>query len=213
MLRVEKLINKVRYELSDLDKSRWSDIGLLGLLTDAQEDIVYKTNCLHKTITISTSADKNTYILPEDVRLLKSISFDNSELSLVTTRWMENFNKDWKTSVGNPNYAIYDNMDRGVIKITPIPSEPKELSITYLANPVPVLSLTDYLTIDASYDLGLFYYVVARALSRDFDAQDVNVGSRYMLLYDKEIKRFLAESSKSFLAVNRPFTSSYQGFV
>ena len=213
MTRVEKLIDKVRHELSDLDKSRWSDVGLLGLLTDAQEDIVYKTNCLHKTITILTSVDKNTYVLPEDVRLLKSIAFDNSSLSLVTTRWIESFNKDWKTAKGNPIYAIYDNIDRGVIKVTPIPDEPEEIAITYLANPVPVLSLTDDLTIDLSYDLGLFYYIVARALSRDFDAQDVNVGSRYMLLYDKEIKRFLAESSKSFLATSRPFTCPYQGFV
>lgn len=213
MNRVEKILGKVRSELADLDKSRWSDVSLLGLLSDAQEDIIYKTQCLYRSITISTMPNKNTYILPDDFRLLKSVSYDNRELEIVTRSYIEKLGSNWVTSVGTPSYVVYDGINRGSIKIIPIPETPADLDITYLANPLPILSMTDELSIGTNYDLGLFYYVVARALSRDFDAQDVNIGSRYMLLYDKEIKRFLAESSKGFLATPKPFISEYRGFI
>jgi len=213
MTRVEKILDRVRHEVSDLDKSRWSDINLLGLLSDAQEDIVYKTNCLHNSITIPTSPNKNTYVLPDDVSLLTSISYDNEKLKLVTRDYIEKINKDWTTAEGAPEYAVFDSLDRGSIKITPVPSDNSPLDILYLSNPLPVLSTTDSLSLPSSYDLGLFYYVVARALSIDFDAQNTNVSNRYLTMYDREVKRFLSESSKSFLSTSEPFTSRYNGFV
>jgi len=220
MTRIEKILGKVRRELADLDKTRWSDENLIGLISDAQDDIVYKTNCLYKSITLTTEENKNTYILPDDFRLLRRVSYDNKALKLVTMNYIEGVDENWRTTKGTPVYAIYDNMNRGSIKISPVPENPStatatedlpSIDVIYLANPTPVTTTDDELSLGVSYDLGLFYYVVSRALGRDFDAQDINVGNRYAKMYDDEVKRLLAESSKCF--IGGPLTCTYQGFV
>lgn len=213
MNRIETILSKVRFELSDEQSTRWSTEGLLGLLSDGQKDIINNANCIFESTVIATEKGKNTYILPENAKVVKKVTLDDQPLQFISRDKIADIMPNWTEATGTPLFVIYDIMNKGLIKIAPVPEDTVYLNVYYIASVSDISSTTDNLYLGKDYDLGLFYYVCYRALFRDFDAQSMTAAAGYLKLYQQEIKRYKKENSHSFVSSGQLYENSYRGFV
>lgn len=212
MLKAIDIINKARLELADTDKERWKDSELLSLVSDAQSYISLQANNIKNTVSISTLSTKNSYELPANVRLITNVACNSKPLIFVDKEAINKISSTWTMDVGEPQYVIFEDANKGIIKLSPIPEISTQVTISFIAYPDELVDVDDALVLTPDYMLALVYYVVYRALTMDSETRDVSVASNYMALCNQEILRSLKEASRHNLSNLSGFITGYKGF-
>lgn len=148
MSRIADILRRVRVDLHDTNKTRWSDEDLLAFLDEGQKDIAKQTNIVKDTIAIPLRFAEHTYTLPENTLKVLRCDFDNQKLPLKPTDYMDQrgtigkvlselprgvssstgllatkTQNRWQTATtsGNILCVIYDKMKRRNIRVWPTP--------------------------------------------------------------------------------------------
>jgi len=119
--RVQNLIVRIRDILADPSGDRWSDDLLLRLIEEAQNDIVFKTRLLRTKQRIFLEENLTYVKLPDDLLLLDKVLYNDKVLPLIPHYQMDERDPEWEVDKGTISAVIYDKMNRGTIRLYPIP--------------------------------------------------------------------------------------------
>lgn len=205
---VSTLIASIRDIISDPDGTRWNDTRLIELIDEAQKDICKQTKVLRTTKHLVAHPDQANYSLPEDMRLLSRVLYNGVRLVFKSHDELDKLSTSWESDTGTPKYVVFDKLDRGILKLYPIPdfteNVPFELAdatlmtIYYVQNPTTLVADTDDLQLDDSYKTLIEFYVSGKLLRSDQDSQNREFGGEQFQLYTLEIGEMKKEASVDF---------------
>jgi len=212
MTRIETIIKKARYNLSDLDGNRWDNTRLLYLIDEAQKQLVHKTGDLKQIFNLDIIVDQKVYSLPDNIIMLNRIEYKQNRLTLAS---YEKFFTLKMPKYQTPEFAIYDKLNRGQFIIHPIEKLKDNISngITVFATIMPntVTSTNDELQISSIYDDAVIYYVTYSALLDNQDTASLQIAAEFKSKYNNELQYLFKESSIDY--TQKAPLNSYKGFV
>jgi hypothetical protein len=121
MDRLQELIKNIRYVLADPDGDRWPDDFITSLISEAQTDIVLKTKLLRTKYRIYLTENLEYVKLPDDLLLLDKVLYKKEVLPLIPHYQLDQKNSSWEENRGTIEAIVYDKMNRGIIRLYPIP--------------------------------------------------------------------------------------------
>ena len=224
MSTVQDILTRVRDTLADPSGSRWSDDRLIRLIDEAQKNICRRAKVLRYSKNIVVNPDQSTYTLPSNNQTLSRVLYNNEPLEVISHEQMDFKNgSTWETNTGTPKYAITNKMERGLVKLSPIPdfvendpfdyAEANILGIYYIKIPDTLDSVDDELEIEELYNTLVKHYVVGYALRDDMDTQNRAFGNEELGLYEAELVQVTKEVAKDFVSNNTVYETSYRGGI
>lgn len=217
-MTVQDVITEARYTLSDPNGTRWTDDRLIKLVDDAQKNVCRRAKVLRFKVNIVANPDQSTYTLPNDFQLASRVLYNGDPLQIVGHERMDSIDIKWNSTKGTPKYAITDKMERGLLKLSPIPNfvenDPFDITkanligLYYIRIPETVTALTDTLELEDQYKTTLKYYVTGHAFKDDVDAQNRQTGIDELTLYEAELSQHTSEVEKDFTN-NHSYATSY----
>jgi len=212
MTRIETIIEKVRYNLSDIDGHRWDDTRLLYLVDEAQKQLVHKTGDLKQIFNLDIVAGQKVYSLPDNIIMLNRIEYKQNKLTLIS---YEKFFTIKTPKYQTPEFAIYDKLNRGQFIIHPIEKLDENIpnGITVFATIMPdtITSTNNELQISAIYDDAIIYYVTYSALLDNQDTSSLQVAGEFKNKYTVELQYLFKEASIDY--TQKAPLNPYKGFV
>lgn len=210
MTRVETILSKVRANLSDLDKERWTDEQLITYIDSAQKELVALTGSLKDVIYINLVNGEQVYTLPDEVINILAVFYNSKKLPFKAMD--EEFLTDDK---GLPQYVLTNMVNDGKIILYPIPDGIDEkndyLKVFVTKMPRQVTSVDDILDINGMYDLAIEYYVTYRALIGNQDTVSLQLAAEFKSKYLQYLDLLNKNSSISYKQFIR--VSEYKGFL
>jgi len=173
--RIEKILLRARDTLADPDKERWSDVRLLRLLSEGQEDVAIHSELLKTSVAIPLVVGQAEYDLPSNCFIILRASTEAHEIPLESYTTMDenarrqiygdntldSWERDrgfiprsdfdnrqitWEDTTGSEIEAvIYDNRDPSKIRFFPIPDDTIAASEYTFENAGPVVFVGDEL--------------------------------------------------------------------
>ena len=217
---VSEVMTRIRNILGDATGSRWPDSRIIGLIDEAQKDISRKSLILKDSINILLHTSQSNYTLPSNVYRITRATYLDKAMSISSSGSMDLYDSTWIVTEGEPTTLVYDNINKGIIRINPIPNftEPEIFDITtnpyvtiyYVKTPNTLTLATDELEIPDDYVVLIEYYVSGRLFREDFDTQNRTFGGEQLMLYSAGIKDVLKEVSKDFLGISTAYTVPYR---
>jgi len=209
MSTVQDILLDVRDSLADLKKERWDDDSLIRTLNEAQRKINRKSKYLRCSTSLPINKGQSTYTLPSDTLAITRVLYNNRALRIIGHEQMDfKFGKSWETNFGTPAYAITNKLEKGLLKLSPIPAQGDNeiidftdvdlLNIYYIRNPKKLTNLTDELELDELFDTALKHYIVGTKLRADMDTQNRALGAEELQLYMVELDSVIKLIDKDF---------------
>ena len=210
MTRVEAILSKVRANLSDLDKERWTDEQLITYIDSAQKELVALTGSLKDVIYINLVNGEQVYTLPDEVINILAVFYNSKKLPFKAMD--EEFLTDDK---GLPQYVLTNMVNDGKIILYPIPDgideENDYLKVFITKMPRQITSVDNILDINGMYDLAIEYYVTYRALIGNQDTVSLQLAAEFKSKYLQYLDLLNKNSSISYKQFIR--VSEYKGFL
>lgn len=210
MTRVEAILSKVRANLSDLDKERWTDEQLITYIDSAQKELIALTGSLKDVIHINLVNGEQVYTLPDNVVNVLAVFYNSKKLPFKAMD--EKFLTDDK---GLPQYVLINMVNDGKIILYPIPDgideENDYLKVFVTKMPKTITSVNDILDINGMYDLAIEYYVTYRALIGNQDTVSLQLAAEFKSKYLQYLDLLNKNSSISYKQFVR--VSEYKGFL
>ena len=222
MSTVQELLLSIRDSLGDLSAERWEDATLIRRLNEAQKIVCRDSKYLRYSDSIVVINLQSTYTLPSDIQAITRVLYNNIPLTIKGHEFMDlTYGNDWETQVGTPRFAITNKLDKGLIKISPIPtfiqstnlSNANLLSIYYIKKPVLLVELTDELELDDAFDITLKHYVVGMTLRDDLDSQNRTLGNEELVLYNNELAIAMKFTSEDFTSNISSYETPYRSIT
>lgn len=215
---VSDIITSVRDTLND-NGTRWEDDKLIRLIDEAQKNICRRTKALRSQVNLVANPGQSSYTLPSNVQLVSRVLYNGDVLKIVSHEQMDDIKRTWATDTGTPKYVITNKMERGIIKLSPIPdfveNDPFDLSkaqligLYFIKKPDTLTATTSELELEDQYDYMIKRYVVGNAWRQDLDAQNKQAGNEELAIYEAEIKEIEEEVAKSFVSNNTVYETQY----
>lgn len=227
-IRELKIINDARITLNDVNPKtrRWTDLRLMSLLNDGQNEMCRQIPLIARKANIQTSSGMEEYSLPQDAVKLITASSNGMALTITSYDEIERDRPGWEEDKGSSYSALIVNaLSQKIFRPYPLLSDDsmsQPIKIRYSAMPVQlgyVPPLTDNLigdsleelSIDSMWDFGLKQYVISMAFIDYGDESSLSRSQVALGLYNKELARGIKLSRKSFS--KRSITTGYQGRV
>jgi len=116
-MKVQEVIDDVRYRLGDVDKSGWSDDRLLALINAGQRDLCRRASVYRRKVLIDLANYQAIYTLPDDCYNITRIERGGEQLPIYSREDCE------KVAIPHPSYAVKSNLNRSQIELEPVPTE------------------------------------------------------------------------------------------
>ena len=91
-------------------------------ISDAQEQIVRETGCLEIRVAVTTSANEQTYTLPDVAARAFRVAYDGYALLPEIGAHMDKIDTNWEQRVGTPERWLSSRLGTGKLRIYPAPS-------------------------------------------------------------------------------------------
>lgn len=218
-MALNNIITRIRDTLSDANATRWSDDRLIRLIDEAQKTICRRAKVLRYHVNIVANPDQSTYTLPSDSQIVSRVLYNGKPLKIVSHEQMDDLDSDWNTAKGTPEYAITNKLERGLLKLSPIPNfvenDPFDIAkanligLYYIRVPDTITAITDTLDLEEQYETMIRFYVTGQALRDDQDTQNRQFGLEQLQLFDSELQRVMEEVEKDFTNANTMFETKY----
>lgn len=200
---VSQLINRVRQNLGDPSGDRYGDGLVLGLLQEAQRDIVRELGIVLRasgTLSADLAATPaySVYTLPDDLLLVESIRYLGGRLDLVDISTAESLYSDWTTATGTPLYYMTGYWGPGKVRLLPYLTTAVDPQIYYTRRCKSLLD-EDEPDIDPTFHDALHLMASYRILVSEPDA-DASMRDTYLGLYQNCLaqgRRFVAKGAVS----------------
>lgn len=119
---VANIFTDVRAFVGDPEGDRWDDTRLLFLINKAQKDLALKARMLRGKFRFGALDDKYLYDLPDDLIAATRVTVDDKVMTLYSHEEMDKIDGSWESTTGPQlTHIIYDKLDKGKIRLYPIP--------------------------------------------------------------------------------------------
>jgi len=206
---VKTILAKVRDNLSDTEKTRWTDERLIGLIDEGQKDLANKAGNLKDIIILDLVKGEYYYSLPENVLIVTRVEYKKAALKPITT---SQINRDANVK-GSPEYFVFDKLRRPNITLYPIPDKDENGVLAVYCNTLPrtLTNGSDEIEISSAYVKALEFYATYRALMDNQDTMSIQLASQYNSLYQVERRQLKKDSIIDFTDVGN--YTRYKGFI
>lgn len=174
-MKLSSVISRVRSSAGDIDALQFTDSQLLEWVNDGIRECAQHNNLLQKSATQDSSVGMSTYSLPDDILKLYAVRYDGTKLRVLT---LEEFDERYSGGHADQNVdtPIACYLWAGKIKLYPVPSASKPISIEYIYYPAE-LSTSDLeaeLPIPVGYHNRIVDYCLAQVAQQDDDINRYN---------------------------------------
>jgi len=123
MSKVSKLLIDIRDTLNDPDGDRWNDLRLIRGINNAMSDINIKASILRSQLSFNILGGEHTYKLDDTVQTITRAVYNNISIDFKTHEEMDSLASTWEQDTADDriDYIIYDKLNRGQIRLYPIP--------------------------------------------------------------------------------------------
>lgn len=211
-ITAQSIIDKAEATLFDDANVRWTASELLGHLNDGQRELVAikpDANSVNAVLALVAGTRQSQ----PGIQLLKAVR--NMGLDgltpgrVITPASMETLDRmrpNWHTDTANEQaqHYLFDPRDTKVFYVyPPQPATPSKIEVVYSATPDDV-AIGDAIAVDDIYATALYYFILARAHSKETPGADVGKAAGYYNLFlgvlgqkDKGEDRALARAPRS----------------
>jgi len=116
-MKVQEVIDDVRYRLGDVDKTGWSDDRLLALINAGQRDLCRRASVYRRKVLIDLADYQAIYTLPDDCYNITRIERGDKQLPIYSREDCES------VAIPHASYAIKSNLNRSQLEIEPVPTD------------------------------------------------------------------------------------------
>ena len=213
-ITAQSIIDKAEATLNDDTNVRWTAVELLGHLNDGQRELVaFKPDANSVNAVLPLVRGTRQSLPGNGVQLLKVIRnmgvSGTSPGRAITPASMETLDRtrpDWHIDPDNSavQHYLFDPRDPKIFYVTPPqPDTPGNVEIVYSASPADV-GLSDAISIDDIYATALYYFILARAHSKETPGADVGKAAEYYNLFIGLLGLKAKGEDRSFARSPRP---------
>lgn len=188
-----EVLASIRYQLDETTASFWSDAELYSYMSDAEQEVADRFQCVELSTSTTTVASTQEYTAPADCQVVRRMTWYNVPLKCIDFRQKDalQFNSyGGSDQSGNPeSYYIWGDK----VGLYPIPDSAQALKFYYAALPARVTTATSAFATPAIFHPCYQDYCLHRAYMKDQD------DSRSML-HLKEWERSLANAADKWVA-------------
>ncbi len=191
-ITAQSIIDKAEATLFDDTNVRWSVSELLGHLNDGQRELVAIKPDANSVNAVLTLVEGTKQSVPgvQLLKVVRNMGLDGATPGrAITPASMETLDRmrpDWHADTANNEvrHYLFDPRDPKTFYVTPPqPSTPGKIEAVYSATPVDVAAIGNAITIDDIYATALYYFVLARAHSKETPGADVGKAAGYYNLF------------------------------
>lgn len=195
------ILEAARFNLSDIDKQRWTDKRLLILLNNALTDITKNTILITEKLYVGIYNLVADYDLASQIFKIDRIEYLNTPLPKYSYDQMDAKNANWQTDTGHrPTAFVYDKQNQGQFRLYPIiDSIEANPHITFSSNfgIITDISYSDFepFSTDTYGDLGPFVdtgYLVVYYTPRIANVVDINTDLPIPETMKEPISRYIS---------------------
>lgn len=126
------VITSARYTLSDLDKKRWSDTRLIGLLNDGLSDVAKTTTLFIGDVFVGISDLVVDYDLSDRAIKIERIEYLDTPLPIYSFEEMDERCPGWQLKTGDkPEAVIVNHQNQACFKIFPIVENAENSNVVF----------------------------------------------------------------------------------
>lgn len=192
-LTAQSIIDKAEATLFDDTNVRWAAAELLGHLNDGQRELVaLKPDANSVNAVLALVAGTKQAVPTGGVQLLKAVrnmgldgSTPGRAITPASMETLDRMRPGWHTDTADDEvrHYLFDPRDPKTFYVTPPqPATPGRIEVVYAATPADV-ALGDPITIDDIYATALYYFILARAHSKETPGADVGKAAGYYNLF------------------------------
>ena len=190
-LTAQSIIDKAEATLFDDSNVRWTEAELLGHLNDGQRELVAlkpDANAVNAVLTLVAGTRQS---LPGVLlfKVTRNMGLDGATPGRVITpasmETLDRMRPDWHTDTPNAQvqHYLFDPRDSSIFYVyPPQPGTPGKVEAVYSATPADV-AIGDAIAIDDIYATALYYFILARAHSKETPGADVGKAAGYYNLF------------------------------
>lgn len=176
-------VSMVKTLFGDSSGAMVSDSDIKTFLNAAQIDVARRTTYLGKRAQTSSVASDGTYELPDDLLLIKKVTYNGTKLEKIDEEVLDDLNPtaDNGSSVGTPtHYYLWGR----ILHLNPWPESAGSgnIDIWYIKSPAELVDDTDVTELPANCHEDMVKYALALCKEVDDDYNAVaNIRSEYEL--------------------------------
>jgi len=181
----QTIVNNVATTLLDETNVRWPDPELLSYLNDGQRELVaIKPDA--NTVTASLNLVPGTKQSISGVQFIKAVrNVGGPAITPASMETMDRLRPTWHTDPASTEvkHYLFDPRDPRTFYVTPPqPALAGSIDVVYAATPADV-AIGSPISIDDIYATALYYYILARAHSKETPGADAGKASGYYNLF------------------------------
>lgn len=162
---VSEIALRVKRQFGDEAGIQVTDPDIFRWINDAQREIAASNDLLQTVATTAVIPGQQTYALPSDILLLRSVHYQGSKLRPLTSREAEEYLVDGLASGRPTHFWSWANQ----INLYPQPdtSDPDDMKIFYTRQPTAITTVNDTPELPLEYHNRIVEYCLAQAYELD----------------------------------------------
>lgn len=178
-ISVGDFLTRVALDLHEDDNTfptgTWTQSEMIGFLNYAEQEFLQRTGIMKSDDEVVLAPGSTILVdRPDNTMDIERISFNGRYLRRQTSWDLEKEDPSWRTkTTGTPSYWHEDHISNSKIELNKIPAAGGTLRIFADYYPDPYTTTAENIHLKDSWEIYLRWKVLALALGRDGDGQDV----------------------------------------